>query len=239
MKSVFKAARSFALGAAACLPLLAPTLPLRAIPEADALKKLYVITVFIITDDKGRPIPSPGLSEGDNQLPLPLFLDQLRAKKELESINKSLPEMKARVTPVPLSVILEDVKTVNSKLQGKKFVPLVISQGSDRDKAVELLRKSGVSEKDITQGLQVPVFFSEPNISINTPKGPKIVFFLSYDDAFSAINQIKDKKMELMVSDFFQVLDRIIKTKDDLFMFYPSKFFIKSVQELQKGSSAP
>ena len=57
------------------------------------------------------------------------------------------------------------------------------------------------------------VFFSEPHISMNSRKGPRIVFFLSYDDAFSAINQIKDKKMELMVSDLFQVLDRIIKIK--------------------------
>ena len=49
------------------------------------------------------------------------YIIALRAKKELESINKSLPEMKARVTAVPLNVIFKDVKTVNSKLQGKKL----------------------------------------------------------------------------------------------------------------------
>ena len=57
---------------------------------------------------------------------------------------------------------------------------------ADMAKAVELLRKQGVSEKDINEGLSVPVFFSKPFITINTPKGTKAVFFLSYSDAAAA-----------------------------------------------------
>jgi hypothetical protein len=146
MKSVFKAARSFALGAAACLPLLAPTLP------------------FLITNEQGSPIPIP---QGDKNLLLPMFLDQAKAQKELDAFNKANPAAKARVTPIPMNLANDKVNEINKKFTDKKLVAPVISSDADMAKAVELLRKQGVSEKDINEGLSVPVFFSKPFITIN------------------------------------------------------------------------
>ena len=235
MKSVFKAARSFALGAAACLPLLAPTLPLRAIPEADALKKLAVIPVFLVTNEQGSPIPIP---QGDKNLLLPMFLDQAKAQKELDAFNKANPAAKARVTPIPMNLANDKVNEINKKLTDKKLVAPVISSDADMAKAVELLRKQGVSEKDINEGLSVPVFFSKPFITINTPKGTKAVFFLSYSDAAAAAAKIQGTKVEMLAADLTVALGRMIESKNDEFVFYLTQAFFKLMQEQGQGGAA-
>ena len=56
------------LGAMAAAPAL-------AIPEAEAIKKLQVIPVFVITDANGIPLPIPR----DEALVLPLYLESDRA----------------------------------------------------------------------------------------------------------------------------------------------------------------
>ena len=58
-----------ASGALASLILLGQGAPARAIPEADALKKLAVIPVFLITNEQGSPLPIP---QGD-KLVLPMW----------------------------------------------------------------------------------------------------------------------------------------------------------------------
>ena len=78
---------SLASGALASLILLSQAGPARAIPEADALKKLAVIPVFLITNEQGSPLPIP---QGD-KLVLPMFMEQDRAQKELEAFNKANP----------------------------------------------------------------------------------------------------------------------------------------------------
>jgi hypothetical protein len=116
----------------------------------------------------------------------------------------------------------------------------VISSDADMAKAVEMLRKQGVSEKEINEGLSVPVFFSKPFITVNTPKGTKAVFFLSYNDAATAASKITGTKVELLAADLTVALGRIIESKNDEFVFYPTQAFFKLMQEQgQPGNNKP
>jgi hypothetical protein len=65
------------------LPLTAPIKAL-AIPEAQAIKKLEVIPVYVLTDEKGVPLPIPR----DKALVLPLYLEKAKAQAELASLLK-------------------------------------------------------------------------------------------------------------------------------------------------------
>ena len=61
-----------AMGALSLLPL-----PAQAIPEADAIKKLQVVPVFVITDSNGVPLPIPR----EKELVLPLYLESAKANE--------------------------------------------------------------------------------------------------------------------------------------------------------------
>ena len=152
----------------------------------------------------------------------------------IESLNSSLKKL------LPMTDQKKKVNEINKKLTDKKLVAPVISSEIDMSKAVELLRKQGVSEKDINEGLSVPVFFSKPFITVNTPKGTKAVFFLSYNDAAAAAAKITGTKVELLAADLTVALGRMIETKNDEFVFYPTPAFFKLMQEQgQSGAKNP
>ena len=58
--------------------------PALAIPEADAIKKLDVIPVFVLTDDKGVPLPIPR----EKNLVLPLYLESAKANQQLAELRR-------------------------------------------------------------------------------------------------------------------------------------------------------
>jgi hypothetical protein len=234
MQSIIRQLFNASAGVLLALPLSLASAPTRAIPEADAIKKLAVIPVFLLTNEQGSPLPIPK----DDKLVLPMFLDQARAQKELDAFQKANPSLKVRLVPVPMNVANEQVNDINKKLTDKKLVAPVIGADADMAKAVELLRKQGVSEKDINEGLQVPVFFSKPFITINTPKGTKAVFFLSYSDAAKAASKITGTKVEIMAADITVALGQMIEQKQDQYVFYPTQAFFKLMQDQAGGAAA-
>ena len=125
------------LGAMAAAPAL-------AIPEAEAIKKLQVIPVFVITDANGIPLPIPR----DEALVLPLYLESDRANTELKALLKSNPSLKATVTPVPLNVMNEKVVELNKQLKDKSkpLVAPVVMNDADIKQAYTLLKKEGLSD---------------------------------------------------------------------------------------------
>ena len=70
MATAAAAATAAAVGLAGAAPAL-------AIPEADAIKKLQVVPVFVITDSNGVPLPIPR----QTSLVLPLYLESAKANK--------------------------------------------------------------------------------------------------------------------------------------------------------------
>ena len=206
----------------------------RAIPEADAYKKLQVIPVFVITDPKGVPLPIPR----EKALVLPLYLDSSQANRELAALNKSNPTVKAIVTPVPLNVMNDKIVELNKQLKDKSkplVAPVMVSD-SDRQQAVTLLKAEGLTDKQIQEGLSVPVFFTRPFLTMNTPEGPRGVFFLGYGELQRALSQVPEAerpKLKPQVADLSVVLQEIIKTPKDNFVIFPTPEYFQLVKQSQ------
>ena len=213
--------------------VLAPA-PLLAIPEADALKKLAVIPVFVLTNDQGVPLPIPK----DKLLILPLYLDRSQADREVANFNKSNTQIKARVLPIPLNVANEKAEELNKQLKdGRSLVAPVVGREPDRQQAIAILKKQGLSDKQIQEGLNTPVFFTKPFLTINTPQGPRGVFFFRFEDLQKALANVPDtKKPEPQAADLTAAMREIIKAKDDVFVFFPTPEYFQLVQEQEKAN---
>jgi hypothetical protein len=212
--------------------------PALAIPEAAAIKKLEVIPVFVITDEKGVPLPIPK----DNTLILPLYLERSKAQSELAAIQKNNPKLKAGVVGIPLNVMNEKVLELNKQLKDKtkKLVAPVVVNPSDRQEAIKLLKTQGLTEKQINEGLSVPVFFTKPFLTVQTPEGPRGVFFFSYAELQKGLAKVPNREqLKPQVADLSAVLREIVKAKDDSYVIFPTPDYFRLVQENQtKGTPA-
>lgn len=227
-----------AAGVMAAAPWALPSAA-RAIPEAEAIKKLQVIPVFVLTDERGVPLPIPR----DTNLILPLYLESARANQQLAALRKANPTAKAQVLAVPLNVMNAKVADLNKQLKdkGKTLVAPVVGSDADRQQAVSLLKAQGVSEKQIDEGLRVPVFFTTPLLSIQSPQGPRQVFFLSYADLQTSIAKLpaaERGKLKPQVADLTAVLREIIKAPNDSFVIFPTQEYFRLVKE-SGGAKAP
>ena len=223
--------------ALAALSLL-PT-PAAAIPEADAIKKLQVVPVFVITDSQGVPLPIPQ----EKQLVLPLYLESAKANAQLAALNKSNPQLKAAVVAVPLNVMNEKVVDLNKQLKDKSkpLVAPIVTNDGDRAQAVKLLKEQGLTEQQINEGLNVPVFFTKPFLTIKTPEGPRGVFFFSYENLENALAKLppaERQKLKPQVADLTAVLREIIKAPDDAFTIFPTPEYFRLVKE-NEGKNKP
>jgi hypothetical protein len=212
--------------------------PALAIPEAQAVKKLEVIPVYVLTDEKGVPLPIPR----DKALILPLYLEKAKAQSELAALQKGNPKLKAGVVAIPLNVMNEKVAELNKQLKDKSkplVAPVVVNQG-DRDQAVKLLKAQGLTDQQINEGLSVPVFFTKPFLTITTPEGPRGVFFLSYEQLQSSLAKVPERdKLKPQVADLTAVLREIIKAPQDSYVVFPTPEYFRLVQETEaKGKAA-
>ncbi len=206
----------------------------RAIPQAEALKKLSVIPVFVLADPQGTPLPIPR----GNTLYLPLYLERVKAEQELAAFLKTNPTVKAGVLPLPLNVATERAAALNKTLKGKTLVTPVVSAVKDMDQARQILRQQGLDEKTIREGLEVPVFFTTPLITTRTPNGNRGLFFFDYASLQRALASIPDReKLKVQAADLSAVLDQIIKQKEDRFAFFPTPEYFRLVEQ-QSGAGA-
>ena len=208
--------------------------PALAIPEADAIKKLQVVPVFVITDANGVPLPIPQ----EKQLVLPLYLESAKANKELAALNKVNPNLKAGVVAVPLNVMNEKVAALNKQLKDKSkpLVAPILGNEGDRTQAVKLLKEQGLTDQQIREGLNVPVFFTKPFLTIKTAEGPRGVFFFSYENLENALGQLppaEREKLKPQVADLTAVLREIINAPNDSFTIYPTPEYFRLVKEEQ------
>lgn len=211
-----------------------------AIPEADAIKKLEVIPVFVLTDDKGLPLPIPR----DKNLVLPLYLESVTANQQLAVLRKGNPSLKAVVTPVPLNVMNAKVLELNKQLKDKSrpLVAPLIGNEADRREAVNLLKAQGLTDKQIADGLSVPVFFTKPFLALQTPGGPRSVFFMRYSDLQNSLARlpVADRgKLKPQVADLTAVLREIIKVPQDAYLIYPTPEYFRLVEETKTQQGKP
>jgi hypothetical protein len=205
-----------------------------AIPETEAIKKLQVVPVFVLTDAKGVPLPIPQ----EKRLVLPLYLESAKANEQLAALNKSNPDLKAGVVALPLNVMNEKVVELNKQLTDKSrpLVAPIVGNASDRAQAVKILKAQGLSDQQINEGLNVPVFFTKPFLTITTPEGPRGVFFFSYENLQNALGKLPDAdrgKLKPQVADLTAVLREIIDAKEDTFTIFPTPEYFRLVKENQ------
>jgi hypothetical protein len=224
------------LAGALGMPLSAPG-PVLAISEAEALRKLQVIPVFLVANDKGVPIPIPR----DKNLILPLYLDRAMAQRQVAIALKANPGLRLQALAVPMNVANERVAAMRKSLKpGYTLVAPLVPLPKDLDQAGAILRKQGVSEKQIREGLNVPVFFTKPFLTLKTPQGERGVFFLSYEELQKALARLPNRaSLQPQVADITAALREIVAAKQDIFLFYPTAEYFKLVQEQQKGRAAP
>ena len=213
--------------------------PALAIPEADAIKKLDVIPVFVLTDDKGVPLPIPR----EKNLVLPLYLESAKANQQLAELRKGNPGLKVQVVAVPLNVMNTKVAELNKQLKDKTkpLVAPVIGNENDRQQAVALLKAQGLTEQQINEGLSIPVFFTKPFLSIKTPDGPRGVFYLSYQELQNSLAKLPAadrEKLKPQVADLTAVLREIIKAPQDNYVIFPTPEYFRLVQENQSKPAA-
>ncbi len=226
------------LGVGAALPVLTTPLPARAIPEAEAMKKLAVVPVFILTNDKGVPLPIPR----DKTLILPMYLERAKANQALADFSKANPQIKAQVVALPLNVANEKITALSKELKdGRSLVAPVIPADADRQQAVAILKQQGLSQQQIDEGLSLPVFFTKPFLTVKTPQGPRGVFFLNYSDLQKALAGVPNRaELKVQTADLTAVLREIMKVKEDSYVFFPTAEYFKLVEEQQrKGGAKP
>ena len=221
--------RAITVAALASVPVSFASPPAFAIPEEAALKKLAVIPVFLLTSEKGIPLPIP---RGDNLI-LPMFLQKDRANEELATFEKANPNATAKVSAIPMNAANDRVNQMNIKLKetGKQIVTPIVGSSEDMNQAVAILEKQGVSKEDIQKGLSVPVFFHKPFLTIKTPEGSRGVFFMTYKDATNAAGRVQGAKPEIMAVDLSNALAQIVDEKEDRFVFYPTTAFFALMKE--------
>ncbi len=225
--------------------LLLALAPARAIPEAEALKKLAVVPVFVLTDSKGVPLPIPK----DKALVLPLYLERSRAEAELATLQKANPGLLARLVAVPLNTMTVKIKQLQLQLKDRSrtLVAPVIAKAADRQQAILLLKQQGLTDKQIQEGLTVPVFFTKPFLSLSAPQTtgkaePKLLFFMSYASLQEAIASLpRDRRSSLkpQVADLSAVLRQIIQSPQDRYGIVPSADYDRLVQQQSANQHRP
>ena len=140
------------------------------------------------------------------------------------------------------------VKQLQLQLKDKSrtLVAPVISSPADRQQAVLMLKQQGLSDKQIQEGLAVPVFFTKPFLSLAGPQPaskataaaePKLMFFMGYASLQAAIAKVPPAKragLEPQVADLSAVLRQIIQSPQDRYVIFPTADYFLLVQKQQQ-----
>jgi S1-C subfamily serine protease len=165
-------------------------------------------------------------------------LESAKANDQLAALRKSNPATKATVVAVPLNVMNAKVAELNKQLKDKTkpLVAPIIVNDQDRQQAVTLLKAQGLTEKQINEGLSVPVFFTKPFMLTKTPQGQRGVFFLSYQELQNSLSKLPPAdrdKLKPQVADLTAVLREIIKDPEDNYVIFPTPEYFRLVKETQ------
>jgi hypothetical protein len=116
----------------------------------------------------------------------------------------------------------------------------VVPSTADLTAARELLRKEGLKEAEINEGLGMPVFFTKPFLSVNTPEGPRGVFFVTHADLQKALaGAPANSKLVPQAADITFALRQMTQSKDDRFVIFPPPEYFRIVQEQQAQQAKP
>ena len=217
-------------------------LPALAIPEAEAIKKLEAVAVYVVVNAEGRPAFYQD-QESPDQLVLPMFMTAEQAEKAQENLEDNPDAEGSRVVSIPLNVAFERneklLQEIQAQDENKSLVTPLLPAPADWEKAKEILLAEGIDQEKIEQNLKVPVFFTDPPIIITPPgtEEPKIALFFNYSQLQQAKEAVDDFEGEDKVLDLFQAINLMIQDEEDKYFFLPTEDLIKTIQAQQRQSS--
>lgn len=204
-------------------------------PSQEAIDKLRVIPIFVIA----KNVSELYLTEQNGITVIPLYVSKRAADEALSAYAKAVPGFSASVVYFTLDKMYQIIETYQAEYakQSKQLVfPIVIRQ-ENNDKAYELLKNEGHGDSEIQSNLSIPVFYSEPIITIESSdgSGPKKVFFLDFSSLSEAIDKLPSdaEKPNIKVANLDEALDVISSSNPHDFEFYPTPefFSLKKMRE--------
>ena len=207
-------------------------------PAQAGVEKLSVIPVFTVAKSPTELCTS----EQNGVTVVPLYLSKKAADEALSAYTNAIPGFSASVVYFMLDNMYKIIEAYQAEYekQSKTIVfPIVVRQ-ENTEKALEILKSEGYGDDQIQANLSVPVFYSEPIITIESSDGTgsKQVFFIDYSDLQSAIDKLPDTTdtPKVKVANLSEVVDQISASSDpSQFEFYPTPEFLtlKKIYEAQ------
>lgn len=247
-------------GIAGLLMLGLGAMPVQAIPEAEAIKKLEVVAVHVVVNAEGGPIfpvyhyvalnaedrpVFPFYQQLLDQLVLPMFMTAEQAQQEQKTLEGRPDAEGSRVVSMALNIALERnerlVQEIKERDDSKSLITPLVPARADWRKAEELLRAEGFSRQEIAQNLKVPVFLTDPPISITPPgmEEAKIALFFNYSQLQQAKQAVPDFEGEDKVMDLRRAINVLVQDEEDKYFFFPTEDLIKTIQAQQEQFPAP
>lgn len=209
-------------------------MPVQAIPEAEAVKKLGVVAVYVVVSEEGQPAFVVN-RESPDQLVLPMFMKAERAQQARETLDTGSG---GRVVPLPLNIAFERNEQLAQEIRAQDenatlVTPLVPAQ-EDWQKAEEILLEQGIDPDEIAQNLSAPVFFTDPPISITPPgmEETRLALFFNYSQLQDAKEAVADFEGEDKVVDWRQAINIVIQDDEDRYFFFPTEDTLKIIQAI-------
>ena len=217
-------------------------MPALAIPEAEAIRKLEAVAVYVVVDPEGRPA---FYQESPDRLVLPMFMKAEQAQQARRTLEERQDTEGSRVVSIPLNVAFERneklLQAIKEQDENKSLTTPLLPAQEDWEKAQEILLAEGVDQEEIDRNLQVPVFFTDPPISITPPgtEEPKIAFFFNYSQLQQAKQAVSDFDGEDKVVDWLRAINLVIQDEEDKYFFLPTEDLIQTIQAQQEQQSSP
>lgn len=215
-------------------------MPVLAIPESEAIKKLEAVAVYVVVSAEGQPAFAVD-QESPDQLVLPMFMKAERAQQAQETLEASSNTEGSRVVPLPLNIAFERneklVQEIRAQDENASLVTPLVPAQEDWQKAEEILLAEGIAQDDIARNLTVPVFFTDPPISITPPGADeaKIALFFNYSQLQQAKQAVSDFDGEDKVVDWRQAINIVIQDEEDRYFFFPTEDAIRIIQAQQEA----
>ncbi len=213
-------------------------MPVLAIPEAEAIKKLEAVAVYVVVSAEGQP--AFAVDQESGQWVLPMFMKAERAQQAQETLETSPNTEGSRVVPLPLNIAFERneklVQEIRAQDENASLVTPLVPAQEDWQKAEEILLAQGIAQDDIARNLTVPVFFTDPPISITPPGADeaKIALFFNYSQLQQAKQAVSDFDGEDKVVDWRQAINIVIQDEEDRYFFFPTEDAIRIIQAQQE-----
>ncbi|KKZ12266.1 MAG: hypothetical protein TQ37_05835 [Candidatus Synechococcus spongiarum 15L] len=216
-------------------------MPALAIPEAEAIRKLAAVAVYVVVDPEGWPALYP---ESPDRLVLPMFMKAEQAQQARRTLEERQDTEGSRVVPMSLDIAFELNKNLRQAIPVHKSLIMQLEPAQeDWEKAKEIRLAEGIDQGEIDRNLKVPVFFTNPSITFTPPgtEEAKVAFFFNYSQLQQAKQAVPDSNLdsEDKVMDLFLLIDLMIQDEEDKYFLSPTEDWLKIIQAQQEQQSSP